>query len=169
VDRSLQQIHIFGGIVIFLFLAINVWIAIDHLQIERRNQKKMPVGALEETKLLAEQRSALLAARPDSGPIDLQMMRKVGVRVPESFVHGDSFASPWGASRIVKDGTVLTWDFYEITTTGCTQLLGGGAITGVFRVAASSRAADEKQPPLTREVAAQECRRTPLMVRLMLQ
>ena len=112
----------------------------------------------------------MLAARPDSGPIDLQMMQKAGVRVPDSFIQGDSFASPWGQSRIIKQSNVLVWDFYEITTAGCTQLLGNSdSIAGVFSVAASAIANDEKPSPLTLEQAAQECRRTPLMARLVLK
>jgi hypothetical protein len=166
VDQSLRRNYFLGAGVVIIFLALNVWVAIDHFQIQSQITGQT-VSALEGAKQIAEQRSALLAARPDNGPIDLQMMRKAGIRVPNSFVHGDLFASPWGSSQIMKQFDRLVWDFYEITTTGCAQLLeDGGAIAGVVRVAASSRAADEKSVPLTREAAAQECRRTPLMARL---
>jgi hypothetical protein len=167
-DPSPRRSYFVGAGVVLVFLVLNVWVAVDHYQIQRpaTNQN---ISALEGTKQIAEQRSALLAARPDSGPIDLQMMRKAGVRVPESFIRGDSFASPWGHSQIIKQYNVLVWDFYEITTSGCTQLLGNsGAIAGVFNVASSARAADEKPAPLKLDEAAQECRRTPLMARLFL-
>lgn len=152
---------------LLIFLAINVWVAFDHLQIEVQTNRET-VDSLDGTKLLAEQRSALLGARPDNGPIDLQMMRKAGIRVPESFIHAGHFASPWGHSQITKDGDQLVWDFYEITTAGCTQLL-AGTIPGVIRAAASAGAADEKQAPLRHEVAVRECRRAPLMARLILK
>jgi hypothetical protein len=169
VDPSPRRTYFLGAGVVLVFLVLNVWVAIDHYQIQNPATNQT-VSALEGAKQIAEQRSALLAARSDSGPIDLQMMRKAGVRVPESFVHGDSFASPWGQSQITKQYNVLVWDFYEITAAGCTQLLGNsGAIAGVFNVASSSRAADEKPAPLTLDVAADECRRTPLMARLFLQ
>jgi hypothetical protein len=121
--------------VVFVFLVMNVWVALDHLHIPILNSSQT-VDALKGAKLLAAQRSALLSSRPDNGPIDLQMMQKVGVRVPDSFIHGDIFASPWGRSLIMKQYNVLVWDFYEITTAGCTQLLGNsGAIAGVFSLA----------------------------------
>lgn len=150
------------------FLAANIWVAVDHFRIQGRTDRET-VGSLDGTKRLAEQRTALLAARPDSGLIDLQMMRNAGVDVPESFVHGGQFASPWGRSQIVKDGNRLIWDFYDITTTGCMQLLEGADIPGVVRAAASAAAADEKSIPLTRAVAARECRRSPLIARLILK
>ena len=155
--------------VVLVFLVLNVWVAIDHYQIQYMVTNQT-ADALAGAKQIAQQRSALLAARPDSGPIDLQMMQRAGIRVPDSFIQGDSFASPWGQSRIIKQSNVLVWDFYEITTAGCTQLLGnGGSIAGVFSLAASASANDEKRPPLTLEEAAQECRRTPLMARLVLK
>jgi hypothetical protein len=155
--------------VVLAFMVLNVWIAVDHYQIQNPITIQ-GANALEGTKQIAEQRSALLAARPDSGPIDLQMMRKAGVRVPASFVHGDSFASPWGQSLISKQYNALVWDFYEITTAGCTQLLASsGAISGIVSAAGSARAADEKPVPLTIDVAERECRRTPLMARLVLK
>jgi hypothetical protein len=153
--------------VLLVFLAINGWVAFDHLRIERRTNRET-VDSLGGTRLLAEQRAALLGARPDNGPIDLPMMRKAGIRVPDSFVHAGHFASPWGASQITRDGDQLVWDFYEITTAGCTQLL-TGAIPGVIRAAASAGAADEKKAPLRHEVAVLECRRAPLMARLILK
>jgi hypothetical protein len=169
VDRSPGRVYLLGASVVLVFLGLNVWIALDHLHIPSLSSSQT-VDGLKGTKLLAAQRSALLSSRPDNGPIDLQMMQKAGVNVPDSFVHGDIFASPWGRSLIMKQYNVLVWDFYEITTAGCTQLLGSsGAIAGVFSVAASSRSADEKPPPLTFDVAAQECRRTPLMARLLLK
>jgi hypothetical protein len=158
-----------GAGVVLVFLILNVWIAVDHYQIQNRFTRQT-VDALAGARQIAEQRSALLSARADGGVIDLQMMRNAGVRVPESFVQGENFASPWGRSRIIKQSNVLVWDFYEITTAGCTQLLADSAsIAGVFSVAASARGADEKQPPLTLDVAAQECRREPLMARLILK
>jgi hypothetical protein len=169
VDPSPRRNYVLGAGVVLVFLVLNVWVAVNHYQIQNLVTRQS-VDALEGAKQIAEQRSALLTARSDSGIIDLQMMREARVHVPESFVHGDSFASPWGQSRISKQSNVLVWDFYEITTAGCTQLLGNsGSIAGVFSVGASSHAADEKQPPLTLEVAAQECRRTPLMARLILK
>ena len=154
---------------VLVFLLLNVWVAIDHYQIQYMVTNQT-VDALAGAKQVAQQRSALLAARPDSGPVDLQMMQRAGVRIPNSFIQGDSFASPWGQSRITKQSNVLVWDFYEITTAGCTQLLGNSAsIVGVFSVATSARANDEKRLPLTLEAAAQECRRTPLMARLILK
>ena len=150
-----------------VFLAINIWIAADHLRLEVRRNKETS-SSLDGTKLLAEQRSALLGARRDSGPIDLQMMRKARVNVPESLVHGGQFASAWGRSLITKDGDQLVWDFYDITTTGCIQLL-GSPIPGVVRAAASAGAADEKPAPLAHADAVRECRRAPLMARLILK
>ena len=155
--------------VVLVFLVLNIWVAIDHYQIQYMVTSQT-ADALAGAKQIAQQRSALIAARPDSGPIELQMMQRAGVRVPDSFIQGDSFVSPWGKSRIIKESNALIWDFYEITTAGCTQLLGNSSsIAGVFRVAASATASDEKRPPLTLEEAAQECRHTPLMVRLILQ
>jgi hypothetical protein len=169
VDPSPRRTYFLGVGVVLVFLVLNVWVAIDHYQIQYMATTQT-VNALEGAKQIAQQRSALLVARSDSGPIDLQMMRRAGVRIPDSFIQGDSFASPWGQSRITRQSNVLVWDFYEITTAGCTQLLGNsGSIAGVFSVAASARANDEKQPPLTLEAAAQECRRTPLMARLILK
>jgi hypothetical protein len=110
----------------------------------------------------------LFAARPDNGPIDITMMRKAGVRVPELFVRDGHFESPWGLSAIIKSGDQLVWDFYEITTTGCAQLL-EGPIPGVVRAASSGFAADEKTAPLTHDLAVDECRRTPLIARLILK
>jgi hypothetical protein len=154
---------------LLVFLVLNVWVAIDHYQMQYMATNQT-VDALAGAKQIAQQRSALLGARPDNGPIDLQMMRRAGIRVPGSFTQGDSFASPWGQSQIVRQSNVLVWDFYEITTAGCTHLLGSsGSIAGVFSVAASARASDERKPPLTLDAAAQECRRTPLMARLFLK
>ena len=150
-----------------VFLAINIWVAADHLSVEVRSSKQT-TSSLDGTRLLAEQRAKLLRARSDNGPINLQMMRKAGVRVPESFIHAGSFSSPWGRSQITKDGDQLVWDFHEITTTGCIQLL-GSPIPGVVRAAASGGAADEKPAPLAHAVAVPECRRTPLMARLILR
>ena len=150
-----------------VFLAINVWVAADHLRIETRS-KKETTSALDGARLLAEQRSALLGARRDNGPLDLQMMRNAGVRVPESFIHSGHFSSPWGRSQIIKDGDQLVWDFHEITTTGCIQLL-GSAIPGVIRAAASGGAADERPAPLEHALAVTECRRTPLIARLIVK
>lgn len=169
VDPSPRRTYFLAVGVVLVFLVLNVWVAIDHYQIQYMVTNQT-ADALAGAKQIAQQRSALLAARPDNGPIDLQMMQKAGVRVPSSFIQGDNFASPWGQSRISRQSNVLVWDFYEITTAGCTQLLGNsGSIAGVFSVAASASANDEKQPPLTIEVAAQECRRTPLLVRLVLK
>ena len=167
--ESPRRTYFLGVGVALVFLVVNVWVAIDHYQIQYMVTDQT-ADALAGARQIAQQRSALLAARPDNGPIDLQMMQKAGVRVPASFIHGDSFASPWGQSRISRQSSVLVWDFYEITTAACTQLLGNsGSIAGVFMAAASASAKDEKQPPLTLEVAAQECKRTPLMTRLMLK
>jgi hypothetical protein len=169
VDSSPRRTYLLGVGAALVFLVVNVWVAIDHYQIQYMVTNQT-ADALAGAKQIAQQRSALLAARPDNGPIDLQMMQRAGIRVPQSFIQGDSFASPWGKSRISRQSNVLVWDFYEITTAGCTQLLGSsGSIAGVFRAAASSSANDEKQPPLTLEVAAEECRRVPLMARLILQ
>lgn len=167
VHLSRRQIYFLSAAATAAFLVVNVWVALDHLRIQRRTDKET-FSSLEGTKLLAEQRSALLAARPDDGPIDLQSMRNAGIRVPESFIHGGHFASPWGRSQIKKEGDQLVWDFHEITITGCLQLL-ATAIPGVLRAAASGGAADEKPAPLAREVAIRECRRTPLMARLIVK
>lgn len=154
---------------VLVFLGLNIWVAIDHYQILNPITIQA-VSALEGAKQIAEQRSTILTARSDNGPIDLEMMQKAGVHVPPSFIHGANFASPWGPSQIIKLFNVLVWDFYDITTAGCTQLLASsGTIAGVFSVASSSRAADEKPAPLELDVAAQECRRTPLMARLILK
>lgn len=162
-----RKVYLLG--VTVAFLVINVWIAIDHYQIQHPITRQA-VDALDGTKQIAKQRSALLAARPDNGPIDLEMMKKAGVRVPNSFVHGGAFASPWGQSQIMKQYDTIVWDFYDITSAGCTQLLGNsGAIDGVVRVAASARAADERPTPLSQGAAEQECRRPPLMARLILK
>jgi hypothetical protein len=121
-------------------------------------------------KLLAEQRSALLGARDGNGAIDLQTMRRAGVRVPGLFIRNEAFASPWGSSRIAKQGDHLVWDFSEIDPAACTQLLEDSkSIAGVVGVASSASSVDERTPPLTHDVAAKECGRTPLMVRLMLK
>jgi len=167
VDRAPRRTYAWAAAVVLIFLAINIWIAKDHLAIEMRSSKETS-SSLDGTKLLAEQRAALIVARRDNGPIDLQMMRKAGVRVPESFIHAGQFASPWGRSTISKDGDQLVWDFYEITITGCTQLL-ESLIPGVIRAAASAGAADEKPAPVAHAVAVNECRRTPLMARLILK
>jgi hypothetical protein len=168
-DQTPRRSYFAGAAVVLAFLIFNVWVATDHY----RNQNlvtRQTVDALEGVKQLAAQRTALLAIGPSSGVIDIGMMRAAGVKVPETFVRGDELVSPWGQSRITKQSNVLVWDFYEITTAGCTQLLqNSDAIAGVFAVASSSRAVDEKQPPLTPEVASQECRRTPLMARLVLK
>jgi hypothetical protein len=169
VDPSPRRTNFLGMGVVLVFLVLNVWVAIDHYQIQYMVTHQT-ADALVGAKQIAQQRSTLLTARPDSGPIDLQMMQKAGVRVPDSFIQGDSFASPWGKSQLIKQSNVLVWDFYEITTAGCTQLLGNsGSIAGVFSVAASAIANDEKPSPLTLEQSAQECRRTPLMARLVLK
>ena len=166
-DRSPRRTYAWAAGLVLVFLAINIWIATDHLSLEARRNKETATS-LEGTKALAEQRSALLKARRDNGAIDLQMMREAGVRVPESFIDGRNFASPWGRSQITKDGDQLVWDFHDITTTGCIQLL-GSTIPGVIRAAASGGAADEKPAPLAHAVAVSECRRTPLMARLILK
>jgi hypothetical protein len=169
VDRSPRRIYFLGAGLVLIFLAVNIWAAIDHFQLERINLKQTD-DALKGVKLLAAQRSALLSSRPDGGPIDLEMMRKAGVRVPDSFSGEYGFFSPWGRTLIFRQGNLLVWDFYEITTASCAQLLEeSGTIAGVVSVAASSRGADEKAPPITREIAAQECKRTPLMARLILK
>ena len=166
-DRSPRRTYVQAALVVLIFLAINIWIARDHLAIEMRSGKETS-SSLDGAKLLAEQRAALLAARHDNGPIDLQMMRRAGVRVPASFIHAEQFASPWGRSAVNKDGDQLVWDFYEITISGCTQLL-ESTIPGVIRAAASAGAADEKPAPMAHAVAVNECRRTPLMARLILK
>lgn len=159
--------YFWAGAVVLVFVAINVGVATDHLRIQLGTTRQT-VSSLEGAKLLAGQRAALLAARRDNGPLDLQMMRKAGIRVPDSFIRDGKFASPWGRSDLRKDGAQLVWDFHEITTSGCMDLL-GAAIPGVIRAAASGGAADERPAPLARELAVHECRRTPLMARLILQ
>jgi hypothetical protein len=144
VDPSPRRTYFLGLGVVLVFLVLNVWVAIDHYQIQYMVTHQT-ADALVGAKQIAQQRSTLLTARPDSGPIDLQMMQKAGVRVPDSFIQGDSFASPWGKSQLIKQSNVLVWDFYEITTAGCTQLLGNsGSIAGVFSVAASAIANDAR-------------------------
>jgi hypothetical protein len=167
VVRVQRQRYFWAGAVLLIFLAINVWVAIDHLRIEVQTNQESDTS-LDGTKVLAEQRSALFAARPDNGAIDLGMMRNAGVRVPESFIREGHFGSPWGPSIIAKQGEQLVWDFYEITTTGCTELL-AAPIPGVVRAASSGASADEKPAPLPHDIAVQECRRTPLMARLILK
>jgi len=144
-----------------------ITVQIDQFRTENRTNEDAD-NPLDATRRLAEQRSALFAARPDNGPIDITMMRKAGVRVPELFVRDGHFESPWGLSAIIKSGDQLVWDFYEITTTGCAQLL-EGSIPGVVRAASSGFAADEKTAPLTHDLAVDECRRTPLIARLILK
>jgi hypothetical protein len=169
VDRSPRRMYFFGAGLVLIFLAVNVWVAIGHFQLERISLNQT-VDALKGIKLVAAQRSALLSTRPDGGPIDLQMMRKAGVRIPDSFSDEYGFVSPWGRTQIFRQGNLLVWDFYEITTASCTQLLEeSSSIAGVISVAASARGADEKAPPITHELAAQECERTPLMARLILK
>lgn len=159
----------FGWSVALAFLALNVSVAYQRLQIQG-NVRGQAVSALEGVKQLATQRSALLSARPNDGLIELGMMRQAGVKVPDSFAQGDHFVSPWGYSSIVKQGGSLVWDFYEIPVTGCTQLLeASGNIAGVVKVATSGQFKDELAPPVTRERAADECRRTPLIARLVLK
>jgi hypothetical protein len=169
VGRSPRRIYFAGAGLVLIFLAVNAWVAIDHFQLERLSLNQT-VDGLKGVRLLAAQRSVLLSARPDGGPIDLQMMQKAGVRVPDSFSDGYGFLSPWGHTQIFRQGNLLVWDFYEITIASCRQLLEeSSTIAGVISVAASARGADEKAPPISREVAAQECRRTPLMGRLILK
>jgi hypothetical protein len=167
VNRSPRRTHAWAAGVVLVFLAINAWVATDHLGLEMRSSRETG-SALDGVNVLAGQRAALVRARRDNGPIDLQMMRIAGVRVPDSFVDGGSFASPWGRSQIFKDGDQLVWDFLDITTTGCIQLLGSG-IPGLLRAATAAGAADEKPAPLPHALAIAECRRSPLMARLILK
>jgi hypothetical protein len=167
-DRAPRRTYLLGGAVVLIFCAVNIWVAIDHLGIQNRLRAQTD-SAMNGIRLLAEQRRALFAARPDNGAIELQMMRKAGVNVPESFIRNERFASPWGSSQIMRQGDLLVWDFYEIAVSDCTQLLEeSGTIAGIIRVAASSAAADEKSPPLTWDTAAKECRRSPPMARLIM-
>jgi hypothetical protein len=164
---SRRTTYVWAAAVLLVFVSVNIWIARDHLRTETQTNEEAE-SSLDATILLAQQRAVLFAARPDDGPIDLEMMRKAGVRVPESFVREDHFESPWGPSAIRKAGEWLVWDFYEMTTSGCTQLL-EGPIPGVARAASSGFAADEKPAPVTHDVAITECRRTPLIARLILK
>ncbi len=158
-----------GGAVVLIFLSINVWAGTKHFESEI-GIRRQNASALEAVKDLARQRVTLLKARQDSGAIALKSMRGVGVHVPEAFVRNDEFSSPWGSSEIRKEGDYLIWDFYEITPDGCTELLANGSeLPGVIRVASSARAADEKTVPVSWDYAAQQCKRSPLMVRLILK
>jgi hypothetical protein len=167
-DRAPLRTSLLAAAVVLVFCGVNAWVAVDHLGIPNR-LRSQSVDTLKGIRALAEQRSALLGARADNGAIDLQMMQKAGVRVPDSFIKNGAFTSPFGSSQIIKQDDLLIWDFYEIMAADCAQLLeDSSTIPGVIRVAPSASAIDEKTPPLTHDVAARACSRTGLMTRLIL-